>query len=246
MKIRVINLARSADRRAAMVAQLGAAELPFEIFPAVDAASGDHLGFTPYDIRLTRLLGRRLLTAGEVAIAASHTALWRACAESGEPVIVMEDDITLLSGFRDAARAAIPLLGDYPMLRLSGLFRRKERTVRELGEGRRVVRHLKGPSGLQCYAFAPEGAARLLRHLKPLTVPIDDYFDMFWLHGVPSLALKPYAVSHESPYSTETTIDKSAWQNGAHMGRRFRREAARLVSDARRVLWNMGALRPGR
>jgi len=95
MDIVVINLERSTDRRIHMTAMLRGAGLEFRFARAIDADTGEHLGFQQYDAAAARRAHGEELTPGEIACFASHHLLWHRSAETNRPLLVMEDDVVL-------------------------------------------------------------------------------------------------------------------------------------------------------
>lgn len=88
MKIFVINLARSPERRASMEQQLSRLNLEYEIVEAVD---GSQLSYTDI-MKETRPLNYAL-SCGEVGCALSHINIYRRIASEGIPMaLILEDD----------------------------------------------------------------------------------------------------------------------------------------------------------
>ena len=82
-------------------------------------------------------------------------------------------------------------------IRLAGLNKVAEVTIRPLEAPYRLVRFLKGPAGTQCYAISPEAARMLLAKAGAWIEPVDDYLDRFWTHGVQSVAILPFHIRHD-------------------------------------------------
>lgn len=88
MKVFVINLARSTDRRASIEQQLSRLNLDYEIVEAVD---GSQLSYTDI-MRETRPLNYAL-SCGEIGCALSHINIYRRIASEGIPMaLILEDD----------------------------------------------------------------------------------------------------------------------------------------------------------
>jgi len=91
MKVFVINLARSTERRASMEQQLSRLNLDYEIVEAVD---GSQLSYTDI-MRETRPLNYAL-SCGEVGCALSHINVYRRIASEAIPMaLILEDDALL-------------------------------------------------------------------------------------------------------------------------------------------------------
>lgn len=225
-----------------MARQLDTLGLRYSFFRAIDGAKGEHLNFDSYDESACRRTGRRLLSPGERALAASHVALWRACLENDRPLLIAEDDLTFAPNFPETVRVVSDLMKTHRLVRLFGIFDRAYHSIADLG-GAQLVRFLRGPLGTQCYALAPAGAKRLLAHLHPLTEPIDNYLDRFWTHDIPSLAILPYAVDHCSMEARASTLEPDRGKQHRSLGGKLRREFVRLRDDLERATYN-AAWRP--
>lgn len=238
MKIVVINLERSPERRRHMASELRALALDHEFFPAVDASRGLLAGVSRYDeARALRVLGQPL-TPAEVGTFASHYLLWKRCAESAEPLIVMEDDLRLQPPFADVVRCLDAPLRHCGFIRLHGLSSRQGQLRAELPGGHRLVRYLKGPRGAQCYALHPRGARALLHHAGTWIDAVDLYLDAFWIHGMPSYAVEPFHVQHLDEAAAPSTIGRIRWAYRRTALQKARRELTHAIWSLRRYWFN--------
>ncbi len=195
MRVVVINLRRSRERRAAVGAALNGLGVPFELHPAVDAANGELQQYEPR-IRLDRRRGIAV-APGSLGCFASNWLLWQECARGTEPMLILQDDIALDARFPTAvAKAGASVLAGSLMIRLYGNYPWRTVPVADLGDGFTLVRYLKGPKGAQAQMISPEGARRLLRFADVWSEPVDFFMDRYWVHGVPPLAITPFAVDH--------------------------------------------------
>lgn len=239
MRVHVINLERSRDRRAFMQGQLRDLGIDYQFFAAVDASKGQLESVTRYDERAAlRWLGHPLQPA-EIGCFASHYLLWEQCARSGEPLVVVEDDVVLEPAFVHALALAAQRIEQRRFIRLCGLARRRTRLMEELPGGYRLVRYLKGPRGTQCYAISPDGARALLDGARVWIDAVDLYLDGFWLHGLASYAITPYHVLHEADGSPRSIIGEGRWEVPRPLGRKLRREATHLTYQVRRAWFNL-------
>lgn len=180
-----------------MKRRLEALGIAHSFFDAVDASKGEHLAVSRYAPRRAVWLRQRHMNAGEVGCFASHYLLWQRCASGTEPMIVMEDDLAIDAGFPDVVALAEALIGAYGFIRLAGLNKVAEVTIRPLDGTYRLVRFLKGPAGTQCYAISPAAARKLIARADAWIEPVDDYLDRFWTHGVQSVAILPFRIHHD-------------------------------------------------
>jgi glycosyl transferase, family 25 len=180
MQIVVINLARSHERRARMSDALKRAGLSFSVFQAVDAHDHDRLQqVSKYSYKQALWSRRRLLKTTEVACFASHFLLWKACAAGNTPYLIMEDDVDLEPLFAQATEVAARHIQQYKMLRLAALIEDHPFVEVASHPPFRIVRFRKGPTGAQCYALSPEGAAMLVQGATTWIDAVDAYLDKF-------------------------------------------------------------------
>jgi glycosyl transferase, family 25 len=212
VKIVVINLERSRERRETMAANLGQLGLEFEFFTGVDGAKGEHHPISRYNQTTALLDYETPMHAGEIAVYASHYLVWKRCAEGQEPVLIMEDDVMITPEFPAAVAAAGTLIGELGLIRLAlseELF--DFTTLRELGGGLRLAVYARGGTvGTQAYALSPRAAARLVRTSDCWSLPLDIYVDRYRRHGLKSYAIHPFAARHIGA-ACPTTIGRDAF-----------------------------------
>jgi len=233
MQVFVINLARSTERRQRMQQQLDRLAIPFSFFEAVDGRAGVHPLLQKYDARKRLRRKGHPLMPGEVACYASHYALWQWCIQHNEPILVIEDDVRLNTGVTALLPQLPALLERYPYLRLARLFDGKRLFIESLADKRLICKYLDKPRGTQCYALAPTAAARFLAYSERFYLPVDDFMDREWRHGVPALGIEPPVVEHEH-FNSE--IEDRA-KPDMSMGARLRREAFRALDNGFNLLY---------
>ena len=208
MRIFVISLERSVERRRFNDEQFAKVGIAFEFLQAIDGRESRDPILQHYDAgRCTNFYGKPL-TPGAVGCYASHYIAWQRCVALNEPVVIMEDDVGVLPTLPAALNVLHLLMADYPLVRLFGLNERRFRSIRRI-DGFELIRFLRGPAGLQAYAVSPQGAATLLAHAPCWREPVDRYIDRFWSHGVQSLALRPYPFAWDSRWGSDTRIWES-------------------------------------
>ncbi len=195
----VVNLPASADRRASMQVQAAALGLELQFFEAVNGCRSHPL-FSRVDERKRLACKGRPFRSGEVGCWASHYLLWQRCVESGQPIIVLEDDVTLSQGFIDVLHALPQLPDTVGYFRLHAADRPSTPWLR-FG-GLVLHRYWRSPLCTFGYYLAPSAAEKLLRHADPWILPVDDYMDLAWLHGVECLGLKPGVVSSGGTFAS--------------------------------------------
>lgn len=234
----VINLERSADRRAFMQTQFEQLGLEAEFFPATDGRSPDGVSGSRYDERAAlRILGHPL-SPTEVACFASHYRLWQHCVALDTPIVIMEDDVRLRPEFPQALAKAAALIDSLRLLRLAAMFERRYDTLAQIDAKFRLIRYLKGPYGLQCYALSPAGARTLIEGAKVWINAVDSYVDSFWIHGLASIALVPFQAWDDSDDNKPSTIGSGRYEVHRPWHRQIRRSCTQLAYRLRRALFN--------
>lgn len=196
MKIFVINLEGSVERREKVSSRLNELGLSFEIFPAVDGRTKPDPLFLRYDAEKCANYRRRAqMSGGELGCFASHFKLWEKCIELGESIVVMEDDLIIHDSIIEAIELAEKYISKLRFLRFAGisLHRRPYKEVCSLGSFT-LVDHIRGPAGTQSYVISPSAAQALIEHADTWFLPVDDYIDRYWSHGVRSLSLMPFPI----------------------------------------------------
>ena len=236
LNVCVIGLQRLPERAARVSLRLQALGIPHELFPAVDGAHAENLDWKQYNqSACLRRFGAALLPQ-EIGCFASHFSLWRRCAQEGVPVLVLEDDVTLLDDFPKMVDLAQMRIRERRLIRLSGLFDEPFRVVEEMGEYK-LVRYLKGPLGGQAYMLSPEGAATLVEAASVWNEPMDHFLDRFWSHGVLPYAILPFAALQEDAAEQASSIGsrkrkRKGWN-------KFNREFNRLSDQFWRRTYNL-------
>ncbi len=234
MKIYVINLPSSVDRRERIREQLDRQNLSYEFFEAIDGRGEPHPLFKKYNDRRRKRYKRHRLSLTELGCYASHYLLWERCVQSGEPIIVMEDDVIISSQFAEVLDHIEVAIEGYGWIRLGATSNEPFRSVARY-DRYTVVRFFKGPSGAQCYALHPKAAAVFLKYSKEWFVPVDDFMDKFWLHKIDCYGLIPYPVQGGEGNSTivrDHVIYDSIWD-------RLVRRINRGAESFKRHLYNI-------
>lgn len=204
MKIFVINLPKSSERRQSAQDQLDKAELSFEFFTAINGQQAMAQWFEYYDEKEFLVSTGRRASEGEKGCYASHLALWKQCVAMNEPILVMEDDFCLEERFNSAVEVASKLISKYGFIRLQTAPLRAE--TKELVYGDfTLYRYRRMPHCTMCYAISPAVAKRFIAQSTGFAEPVDVYMKQFWKHKQPMYGLMPY-VALESPLSAESVV----------------------------------------
>jgi GR25 family glycosyltransferase involved in LPS biosynthesis len=238
-----INLASRTDRRRAMEAALPAVGLGHaERFEALTTAPPSVISIS-WDTTLNARFDRNCppntalrMSAGEIGCAASHVALWRRCAASEAPLLILEDDVSFGTPEVDAScRAlmrAVEGASELPAERLVVLYLGAEATVREsapslrakvwiwAGRATSVTSELLEVTwAWQTHAYLLwPAAARVLLAGLPVDAPVDVYLSRHFHEGkLCGLVARPHLAKQHDPYRGGD-VEHSSLQDRARMG----------------------------
>jgi glycosyl transferase family 25 len=204
----LINLDRSADRRAAMEERLAALPLDYTLFPAVDGrADWPRLQATILEDEFRRNVGREIMP-GEIGAYHSHLGVWRALLDSPHEVaLVLEDDVVFHDDFLPALRLALEHAGQWDFLKLNRIRARGPRRQARIGPY--SLNAYAGPAtGLGAYLIRRDLAARLLPAMLPVRRPIDHELDRIHVHDFRHFGLEPFP-SHVDDGNQSTITGQS-------------------------------------
>lgn len=217
LKVVLINLPRSQDRREAMQQRLAELGLTYSLFAAVDGRAEQARLFRQVDVpAFQRHVGRDVLP-GEIGCYLSHITVWQQFLDSGEAVLlVLEDDVVFGADFLDALREALRVRAHWDLLKLN-----KIRAKQPISQGRvgpyRLNAYLGTATGLGAYLIQRETAQRLLPAMLPITRPIDHELDRIHVHRLRYFGLEPFPSQvRDGNQSTITgqafsAVKKHAW-----------------------------------
>lgn len=193
MKLYVISLKESQDRRHKVDAQLTAAKVEYEFFDAIRVQNGIESYFDSCDEEQYLINCGRVVATGEIGCYASHLAMWKKCVELNQPIVIMEDDFCIEENFPAAILQVEKLISNYGFVRLQTEFRGKKIKSKDV-EGFTLYYYTKMPHSLMCYALSPKVAQGLIESSKTLTAPVDVVIKKTWQHQIPMFGLAPYPV----------------------------------------------------
>ncbi|MGY5451298.1 glycosyltransferase family 25 protein [Agarivorans sp. MS3-6] len=230
MKILVISLERSAQRRERITQEFSKLGLEFEFFDAVDGAKGYHPLFDKYDEKRAKWQGGSGLNAGELGCFASHFLIWQRCIELNEPVLVFEDDVLIPDDFSQIFSLLDDVLPRYQYIKLG---RGRLRSLWPVGEfveeqplGRlKIVKYMRQTDCAHAYALTPDAAKRFVDNASRWIFPVDDYMDKEHLSKVLQFGVEPrYVFQRGEDSDIKQTIDDNTQRKRISTIRRIRRE----------------------
>jgi glycosyl transferase family 25 len=192
MRVHVINLAASADRRDYLCAQLDRLGVDYAIFRAVEPPQAGEW-FERYDEKRYLINTGRRASPGEIACFGSHSTLWKHAVDSGKPIVVLEDDVEILPTFPRAVAEVARLIDCYGFIRFAenGPSRHVCTIPMETAGEFSIVRYTRYPFGSMGYAISPKTAAAFLAHSTVVTGPPDLFIKKFWEHRQVLYGLSP-------------------------------------------------------
>jgi len=216
-EITVISLNTAVERRASIESQFFALNLPFSFFDAVDGKQGHEL-FVRYDAEKARRIGEIPLTPGHLGCYASHFLVWQRCVDSGQPMIVLEDDAMLTKEpFLKFARLATDLPSEIECVRL---FESKSRNIESQPvfekEGLSIAKFLRGHKSATGYYLTPSAARKFLRYGERWAEPVDIEMDQFWANGVECYGVLEPCLTHNPDF--QSAIDMGVDTSKARRG----------------------------
>lgn len=197
MRCVVINLVRATARRQAMVEQLQAHGVDFEILNATDWQELTEQDFASVDTITRERQGRRALSKAMIACAISHRRAFERLVSCGEEMmVVLEDDVTLSADFRHLLALVESRNIDFDMI---FLLRQKSKNaflpVKHVGEYRLgLVRY--SDYGTVGYIVTRNAAQRYLELTPKIVHQIDHSLHAYWEHGLNIFSLEPPVVHH--------------------------------------------------
>ena len=207
IKIYVINLERSIDRRENVLSQFDAIGIRSEFFTAIDGKAHDHELFKNFDEELRIKTKGKSLTRGQLGCFASHYLAWERCVQDRKPVIILEDDVLIFKErFLSFLKLAELLDKKYECIRLFDNHSKNHKAIKvEIINGFCIAKFTKGHMRATGYYLNPNGAEKFLRKANRWFLTNDIYMDRFWDHGVECYGTIPACLENDPKF--ESTID---------------------------------------
>lgn len=191
MKSLVISLQKSLERRISAKEILNQYNIDFEFLDAVDGRVDKHPLLERYNQKEFLLNYGRPAVPGELGCYASHFLAWQHCVDLNEPIIIFEDDFILSKEFLSAMLATEKLIDKYGFIRLEPTNKKPQIAIKK-EEGFSLVKFLKVPQCLTCYAISPHVAKELIQHSNEMRCPVDVFIRNVAMHKQSIYGLEPY------------------------------------------------------
>jgi len=137
------------------------------------------------------------LTNGEIGCFLAHRECWKKAANNNFLTIILENDVSPvnLNKFKKFLLELNKSNLDFDILRLSGIFEKKEkyrRKIKQLSEGFSLVQTYGDPVGAGAYAIKNKSANKLLKKSQSFYQPLDIFLAAVWEHKLIFRTIKPY------------------------------------------------------
>ncbi|MBU2896852.1 glycosyltransferase family 25 protein [Vibrio hepatarius] len=242
MKVFVISLTSSIDRRERIARMLEELEVPFTFFNAIDGREGlpSDLVDRPDDLH-RRVLRSRPLTPGERGCYASHYRLWQKCVELNEPILIIEDDCLPTSHMKPSL-AHLKRMHEkgYEYIRVEHQ-KGKVTLLEEIDGGVQSVFWHNNLSGTRGYSLSPRGAKKLLEKSKRWICAVDNYIGESYRTGIKCTGIIPYLVIDRCDMGT--TIQNNGPKLKPPIYFKATREFYRFYRFIRLCWWNAKKVR---
>ncbi|WP_232060920.1 glycosyltransferase family 25 protein [Vibrio taketomensis] len=119
MKVFVISLKSSIERRNYTSQVLDRQSITFEFFDAEDInRDSEHFIFKLYNEKKSKRFKGYALTKPELGCFASHISLWRKCIDLNENILIMEDNFELSGNLKHQIANINQLTSDYGLVKI--------------------------------------------------------------------------------------------------------------------------------
>ncbi|MBW0148529.1 glycosyltransferase family 25 protein [Marinobacter arenosus] len=234
----MINIDDAKDRWEHISRQLSEMGLVAERFAAINGRKQNHPLFERYDDRLRQKRKGDSLSLGQLGCFASHFLVWKRCLELGEPVIVLEDDVTVVGErFGEFLDVAGKLDDRIECVRLFKNKTKHHKVFPYASYGNlAIVKYTKGPMSAMGYYLTPKGAHKLIANADEWYLAVDMYMDRFWVNNVECFGTVPECIKHDYLFDSMIGYEDKPKRT---LSTRTRRELFSLTENTRRFLHNL-------
>lgn len=166
MKVFVVSLKRSVDRRERIQKHLDALDISFEFFDAIDG-SIENFQYSDHARPVTtkKRKGYSLKTS-EIACFASHYAMWQKCVSLNESIVIMEDNVDPIANAKQIIELSFEHIQTYDYIKLSATHKSPFHRILDLTPEFQLGGYKKKPAVQQRILLALKQPNALLIMLK--------------------------------------------------------------------------------
>jgi len=218
-----INLDRHPERHDASIEQLETLGIGFTRISGIDYRDMDPETLRSAVDPSPKVPFKRVLSPGEIACFLSHLKIWREIAQgSAEMAWVFEDDVSFVTGAREAMLAIETRDRDWDMVRLFCHRPIPMEDVRPLHGRHSIALSRKYPMSTIAYAITKPAAEHLSRIMIPFSLPVDMALKFWWIHGLCTRIVVPsICVPRTDPFSASTLDSDRESHNRMSLAHRF-------------------------
>lgn len=233
MKVKVISLASSLERRTSLSLLLG--DTRFSFFNA-EMVNNEHWIYTFYNKNKTQQYKGYQLTTPELGCFASHISLWKECVENDETLLILEDNIEIYGLLSEQLLNIENLAIEHGVIKLGNVFKRTFKKIQHIDGKYQLVSNLKGACGTSAYAISPQAAKLYLNKINDFFEPVDDFMDNEWRTNQTIYSYNPELISRSK---TKSTIGKRKIKNNISLLNRMTVELYRVYKQIMQYIYNL-------
>lgn len=218
LRIFVISMPHSTERRAAISARLGALGLEFSFFDGIYGKNVDMHRHPLYAGTRRRLFFGKDLTAGEFGCLLSHRGVYQRIVDENVPrALVLEDDAILTDDVPAVLAAVAASSVPWDIIRFLGSEKtyRLSRAVAPLTKAYELTRATSTPAGAYGYLLSQNGARRLLACTQKNWQPVDMIQGQAWKTGLDVFCVRPSPILPD--YDVPSTIGDGRFDKTRHL-----------------------------
>lgn len=191
MKVFVISLKRSVDRRELIQKHLDALDISFEFFDAIDGSVENFLYSEHARPSITKKRKGYTLKTSEVACFASHYALWKKSIELNESIVIIEDNVDPIPKAKELIELSLQQITKYGYIKLSATQKSQFTDIVNLTPEYKLGGYEKKTYGTTAYIISPKVAQHFIDNAHEFLEPVDDYMEKPWRHHVQTYSVSP-------------------------------------------------------
>lgn len=251
LPIFIVNLAESSERRESITKQFNSlqyqyknlVDIDYSFFSAINGkAEPDFPLFSKYNRQKRFLIKGNTMSLGQLGCFASHYLLWQKCLELNHPIIVLEDDISILDNFIDVYQFCLSQENNFEFFWLgypSKIKHSEKNKIIYLNHSKNfsIRQYYKGWENTNGYYITPQAAHKLISYCSEWVYNVDISMDRYWENKLQYLAIYPPCIQLNT-LSQDSTIAIGKGGGNRTFFTRLRREYFNLKDRLKRAYFN--------